>query len=89
MSANESFTLIVVPDRHAEVKRFHLRKIWVFQAIAAVAVVVLIGLVMAGHYVSVVAEASAVGASGSREAVAPEASSVAELAAVMLCSAHV
>ncbi len=57
MSANESFTLIVVPDRHAEVKRFHLRKIWVFQAIAAVAVVVLIGLVMAGHYASVVAEA--------------------------------
>ena len=57
MSSNESFTLIVVPDRHAEVKRFHLRKIWIFQALAAVAVVVLIGLVMAGHYVSIVSEA--------------------------------
>jgi murein DD-endopeptidase MepM/ murein hydrolase activator NlpD len=57
VSANESFTLIVVPDRHAEVKRFHLRKIWIVQALAAVAVVVLIGVVMAAHYVSVVAEA--------------------------------
>jgi murein DD-endopeptidase MepM/ murein hydrolase activator NlpD len=57
VSSNESFTLIVVPDRHAEVKRFHLRKIWIFQALAAVAVVLLIGLVMAGHYVSIVSEA--------------------------------
>ena len=57
MSSNESFTLIVVPDRHAEVKRFHLRKIWIFQALAAVGVVLLIGLVMAGHYVSIVSEA--------------------------------
>ena len=57
MSSNESFTLIVVPDRHAEVKRFHLRKIWIVQALAAVGVVLQIGLVMAGHYVSVVSEA--------------------------------
>ena len=57
MSSNESFTLIVVPDRHAEVKRYHLRKIWILQALAAVAVVILIGLVMAGHYVSVGGEA--------------------------------
>ena len=57
MSSNESFTLIVVPDRHAEVKRFHLRKIWIFQALAVVAVVLLMALVMAGHYVSVVSEA--------------------------------
>ena len=57
MSTNESFTLIVVPDRHAEVKRFHLRKIWIVQALAALAVVVLIGFVMAAHYVSVVADA--------------------------------
>jgi murein DD-endopeptidase MepM/ murein hydrolase activator NlpD len=57
VSSNESFTLIVVPDRHAEVKRFHLRKIWIVQALVAVAVVILVGLVMAGHYVSVVSEA--------------------------------
>jgi murein DD-endopeptidase MepM/ murein hydrolase activator NlpD len=56
-SSNESFTLIVVPDRHAEVKRFHLRKAWVFQALGAVGVLALVGLVMAGHYVSVVSEA--------------------------------
>ena len=57
MSSNESFTLIVVPDRHAEVKRFHLRKIWIVQALAAVAAVILIGLMMAGHYVSIISEA--------------------------------
>ena len=57
MSSNESFTLIVVPDRHAEVKRYHLRKVWIVQALAAVAVLVLLGLVLAGHYVSVVSEA--------------------------------
>lgn len=56
-SSNESFTLIVVPDRHAEVKRFHLRKAWVLQALAGLGVVLLVSLVMAGHYVSVVAEA--------------------------------
>jgi len=56
-SSNESFTLIVVPDRHAEVKRFHLRKAWVFQALGAVGVLILVALVMAGHYVSVVSEA--------------------------------
>ena len=47
MSSNESFTLIVVPDRHAEVKRFHLRKIWILRAIAGLAVLMLIGLMMA------------------------------------------
>ncbi len=57
MSSNESFTLIVVPDRHAEVKRFHLRKIWVFQALGAVAVLILIALGFTGHYFSVVSQA--------------------------------
>jgi glycine/D-amino acid oxidase-like deaminating enzyme len=57
VSSNESFTLIVVPDRHAEVKRFHLRKIWIVQALAAVAVLLLVGLVMTGHYVSIIGEA--------------------------------
>jgi murein DD-endopeptidase MepM/ murein hydrolase activator NlpD len=39
------------------VKRFHLRKIWIGQALAAVAVLLLVGLVMAGHYVSIISEA--------------------------------
>lgn len=56
MSANESFTLIVVPDRHAEVKRFHLKKAWLVQAAVAVGAVFLIGGVMAVHYASVVAD---------------------------------
>ena len=57
VSSNESFTLIVVPDRQAEVKRFHLRKIWILRAIAGVGLMMLSGLVMVGHYVSVVSEA--------------------------------
>ncbi len=57
MSSNESFTLIVVPDRHAEVKRFHLRKLWIYQLLGAVAVLILIGLGFTGHYFSVVSEA--------------------------------
>ncbi|MGV3624306.1 MAG: M23 family metallopeptidase [Archangium sp.] len=56
MSANESFTLIVVPDRHAEVKRFHLKKAWLVQAAVAVGAVFLIGGVMAVHYASVVSD---------------------------------
>lgn len=56
-SSNESFTLIVVPDRHAEVKRFHLRKVWILQALAGLGVVLVFALVMAGHYASIVAEA--------------------------------
>lgn len=56
-SSNESFTLIVVPDRHAEVKRFHLKKVWILQALAGLAAVLLVALVLAGHYVSIVAEA--------------------------------
>jgi len=39
MSSNESFTLIVVPDRHDEVKRFHLKKRWLFQAAGVVLVI--------------------------------------------------
>jgi murein DD-endopeptidase MepM/ murein hydrolase activator NlpD len=57
VSSNESFTLIVVPDRHAEVKRFHLKKVWLIQAVVVVAVIALVGFVMAGHYFSVVSDA--------------------------------
>ena len=57
MSENKSFTLIVVPDRHAEVKRFRLEKRWVIQALAAVAVLVVIAGVLMVHYVTVVASA--------------------------------
>lgn len=57
MSENKSFTLIVVPDRHAEVKRFRLEKRWVIQALAAVAVLVVIAGALMVHYVTVVASA--------------------------------
>lgn len=52
--ANESFTLIVVPDRHAEVKRFHLRRRWLFQAMGVVGVLLVAAVAMVGHYASVV-----------------------------------
>ena len=55
--ANESFTLIVVPDRHAEVKRFRLRRRWVFQALAFVGVLVALMVGSTVHYFAVVAEA--------------------------------
>jgi murein DD-endopeptidase MepM/ murein hydrolase activator NlpD len=57
VSSNESFTLIVVPERHAEVRRFHLKKVWLIQAAAVVAVLAVVGFVMAGHYFSVVSDA--------------------------------
>lgn len=55
--ANESFTLIVVPDRHAEVKRYRLRRRWVFQALALVGVLVAVIVLSTVHYFSVVSEA--------------------------------
>ncbi len=55
--ANESFTLIVVPDRQSEVRRFRLRRAWVIQAIAVVGVLLLVAGVMAVHYGAVVSEA--------------------------------
>jgi murein DD-endopeptidase MepM/ murein hydrolase activator NlpD len=58
VSSNESFTLIVVPDRHAEVRRFHLKKRWLVQAAAAVGLVALVGLILAVHYMSVVSDAA-------------------------------
>lgn len=57
MSTNESFTLIVVPDQHAEVRRFHFRKSWVYQGLAAIVLMLLAAVGMAGHYAKVVAEA--------------------------------
>lgn len=56
--ANESFTLIVVPDRHAEVKRFRLRRRWVVQALASLAVLAAVLVASAVHYVAVISEAS-------------------------------
>jgi murein DD-endopeptidase MepM/ murein hydrolase activator NlpD len=55
--SNKSFTLIVVPDRHAEVKRFRLEKRWVIQALAALAVLVVVAAAMTVHYVMVVSAA--------------------------------
>lgn len=55
--ANESFTLIVVPDRQAEVRRFRLRRAWLIQAAVALTVVLLVAGVMTAHYVAVVSEA--------------------------------
>lgn len=56
--ANKSFTLIIVPDRQSEVRRFHLRTAWVLQALAVVAVLTLLGVGLMVHYGSVVAEAN-------------------------------
>lgn len=55
--ANKSFTLIVVPDHHSEVKRFRLEKRWVYQASAAAVVLVLLGIIGFSHYLSIVSEA--------------------------------
>jgi murein DD-endopeptidase MepM/ murein hydrolase activator NlpD len=57
VSANKSFTLIVVPDRHSEVRRFHVRRSLLVQIAVLAAAVVVGGVAMAGHYVSVIAEA--------------------------------
>lgn len=58
MSSNESFTLIVVPDRHDEVRRYHLRKSWIYRAVTAVGLLVLLGVGLSVHYLAVVGDAS-------------------------------
>ncbi|MDX2013449.1 MAG: M23 family metallopeptidase [Myxococcaceae bacterium] len=55
--ANESFTLIVVPDRQSEVRRFRLRRVWLIQALAALGLIVVIASGLVVHYGSVVSEA--------------------------------
>ena len=55
--ANETFTLIVVPDRHAEVKRFRLRKAWLFQAAAVLLLIAAVSVGLTAHYFSVVTDA--------------------------------
>lgn len=55
--ANESFTLIVVPDRQSEVRRFRLRRAWILQALGAIAFLMLVGAGMVVHYGTVVTEA--------------------------------
>ncbi len=57
MSSNDRFTLIVVPDRDSEVKRFHLRKRWLKQAVAVVVMLLLTAAALAVHYGLVVADA--------------------------------
>lgn len=55
--ANESFTLIVVPDRQSEVRRFRLRRTWILQGLAALSVLLITGVLLVVHYASVVGEA--------------------------------
>ena len=55
--SNQSFTLIVVPDHHSEVRRFRLQKRTVIQALGALAVGVLALGVAGVHYVSVARDA--------------------------------
>ena len=55
--ANESFTLIVVPDRQSEVRRFRLRRVWLIQALVGLGVVLLTTAGLVVHYGSVVSEA--------------------------------
>ena len=56
--ANETFTLIVVPDHHgAEVKRFKLQKKRVFQVGGALSALALAAVVAVAHYFTVVSQA--------------------------------
>lgn len=56
--ANETFTLIVVPDHHgAEVKRLKFKKKWLFQLGGALTIVVLVAVVAVAHYLTVVGQA--------------------------------
>lgn len=55
--SNESFTLIVVPDRHADVRRFKLQKRWLLQGASVIVVFAVVAAVMVGHYFSVVGSA--------------------------------
>ncbi len=57
--ANETFTLIVVPDQAtAEVRRYHFKKKWLMQAAIATAVVLAVLTAGAVHYVFVARDAA-------------------------------
>jgi len=56
--ANETFTLIVVPDHHgAEVRRFKLQKKRLFQIAGFFSIIGLVAIVACAHYFNVVAQA--------------------------------
>ncbi len=55
--ANKSYTLIVVPDRHAEAKRYHVERRWLLQGLGALLTVVVIAVALTVHYGRVVTEA--------------------------------
>jgi murein DD-endopeptidase MepM/ murein hydrolase activator NlpD len=55
--ANKSFTLIVVPDRHAEAKRFQVKVAWLVQAAAVIALIIAVSLGLFLHYGQVVSQA--------------------------------
>jgi murein DD-endopeptidase MepM/ murein hydrolase activator NlpD len=53
--SNESFTLIVVPDRHATVRRYRLQRRWLLQSAGVIVALALVALALTFHYFSVVA----------------------------------
>jgi murein DD-endopeptidase MepM/ murein hydrolase activator NlpD len=55
--SNKSFTLIVVPDHHSEVRRFRLQKRTLIQALSAASLFALVLAVAGVHYVSVARDA--------------------------------
>jgi murein DD-endopeptidase MepM/ murein hydrolase activator NlpD len=57
--ANETYTLMLVPDTHSDVKRYQVKKKWLVQGLLSMALLVLIAVGTFVHYGMVVAEARA------------------------------
>jgi murein DD-endopeptidase MepM/ murein hydrolase activator NlpD len=55
---NKSYTVILVPDDHAEVRRFRVRKTVILQAAGAGSVLLLLALIATGHYLKVAHDAA-------------------------------
>jgi murein DD-endopeptidase MepM/ murein hydrolase activator NlpD len=57
--ANETYTLMLVPDTHSDVKRYQVKKKWLVQGLFALALLVLLAVGIFVHYGMVVTEARA------------------------------
>lgn len=55
---NNSFTLIVVPDHHAEVKRYRIQKTFLYQLAGGLGALALVGLIGTFHYFLVAKDAA-------------------------------
>jgi murein DD-endopeptidase MepM/ murein hydrolase activator NlpD len=56
--ANQTYTLMLVPDTHSDVKRYQVQKKWLIQGLVVLGLLAITAVGLVVHYASVVVEAS-------------------------------